>query len=210
MLEAESSRPFMSRLDAEDRARLLAAATRRSFAAGEELIRAADPPGDMFVLLGGRAPVEAVSEDGRVISYRDVAPGDVVGELSPLDDQPRCAGVRAAGPVRAAIADRPGLACAVNRHLAGQIRALTMRVMELGTLIVRARLTRELDRRAERSGREGDGAVGRPAPTLAELAARIGAHRELVTTELGRLSREGLVRRHKDGIVIPSLTDLLA
>src|SRR5262249_53589977 len=55
----------------------------------------------VMVLLEGRVKIASVSEDGReaVLAFR--GPGEVLGELSAIDGQPRSASVIAVDPVRA-------------------------------------------------------------------------------------------------------------
>jgi len=207
---------FLELLTTEDRAALLAAAAKRHFPEGADVISADDPPGEMYLLIEGRARVCVYSEDGRDVSYRDLDAGDVFGEMAMLDGGPRSAFVTArtaltVGALSRADYDRlaathPGVALAMNLHLTAQIRALTTRVLELSTLVVRHRLTRELARRAQRV--DGDRAVLTDLPTHAELASRIGTHREAVTKELSRLVRKGLLARSGDSLLVPSLNAL--
>ena len=48
----------------------------------------------------------------------------------------------------------------------------------------------------------------RPAPTHAELANRIGTHREAVTRELGVLSERGIIRYGRRSLMILDLARL--
>ena len=51
--------------------------------------------------------------------------------------------------------------------------------------------------------------VTRP-PTHAELAARVGTHREAVTREFKRLERDGLIERRRGAIVLLKPSELTA
>ena len=151
--------------------------------------------------------------------YRDILPGDIFGEIAALDGGPRSTFVTAKGRVRLAaldeaafeslLAEAPGIARALLRHLAGGMRRLTDRVYEQTALNVRHRLMCEVLRRARDAAPEGsDSAVVAPSPRHAEVAALIGTHREAVTKELSALDREGLVAKARGGLRVPSLRRL--
>jgi CRP-like cAMP-binding protein len=209
---------FLGLLAETDRARLVAALSVRAVDAGAAVISADDPPGEMYVVLEGEARVSVYSEDGRDVSYRDLTAGDVFGELAMLDGAPRSAYVTARSVLKVGAlprsaydrlaAEAPGIALAMNLHLTAQIRSLTTRVLELSTLVVRARLMRELARRASPVEGDADRAILTDVPTHADLASRIGTHREAITKELSRMVKAGLVERDGDRLIIPSLSAL--
>ncbi|MEM9200130.1 MAG: cyclic nucleotide-binding domain-containing protein [Actinomycetota bacterium] len=64
-----------------------------------------------LVIVAGRA---VVRRNGRKVA--DVGPGDIVGELGLLADQPRNATVRTTGPLECLVLDRSGLKAAVLEH----------------------------------------------------------------------------------------------
>ena len=77
---------------------------------------------------------------------------------------------------RSVVATSPKAAEWMLRRLTAQVRSLTNRVFEMSALHVQARLHCELLRLARTRG-TADALVD-PAPTHAELASRIGTHRE--------------------------------
>lgn len=209
---------FIDLLNEADRRRLAQTSAPRAFGAGAMIIAEDDPPGEMYLMISGHGQVCVYSADGRDVSYRDLIPGDIFGELSMIDGLPRSAFVTARTDVVVVaidsaaygrlIATHPAIGLAMSRHLSAQIRILTTRVLEVTTLLVRDRLLRELSRRAQRTGPDGDVGEVRPAPTHADLASRIGTHREAVTKELSRLAREGHIVRADGALLIPSLRAL--
>ena len=74
-----------------------------------------------------------------------------------------------------------------------QVRLLGERVYELNTIAVRNRLHCESLRLSLAAGLADNRALIDPAPTHAELAARIGTHREAVTRELQYLTGRNIV-----------------
>ncbi len=155
--------------------------------------------GDVFIVQEGRLQAVLYAADGREVSLRDLGEGQLFGELAAIDGETRSVSIVAATEGRllaipreafnALIRDCPEAAEWLIRRLATQVRGLTDRVFELSALNVCTRLHCELLRLA-RSRAEGD----ETSPTHAELANRIGAHREAVTRELNALVRLKIIR----------------
>lgn len=203
---------ILDRLSAEDRAAVEARCSFQRYAAGETVISHLDATRDVFIVLEGRLRVTLYSCAGREVDYRDVGPGDLVGELAAIDGAPRSATVAALEPARLAhlpatafrelVETRPGFTMVLLQHLSAQIRRLTERVFELSTLAVRQRLRHELLRLAEEAGVRENRAEIRPAPTHFKLAARIGAYREAVSREMSVLQKAGLVEKRRGALIV--------
>lgn len=172
---------------------------------GRTIIGAGTETTEVFFILQGELQVMLYSPHGREVSVRDLGPGDIFGELSALDGAPRSATVVATSEAhiqvmtqadfRACLESSPAAALWLVRHLAVEVRRLTGRVFELSALSVQARLHCELLRLA-RSDANGLFVI-EPAPTHAELANRIGSHREAVTRELRALAELNVVRSQR-------------
>jgi CRP-like cAMP-binding protein len=93
-------------------------------------------------------------------------------------------------------------------QLAARVRDLTERTFELATLSVSSRIQSELLRLAAHGKAKGDHVAIAPIPTHADLAARVGTHREAVSRELSQLSQEGLIRRSGRTLEILSIAGL--
>jgi CRP-like cAMP-binding protein len=188
--------------------------------AGQTLMSVGTSSTSVYVVLEGRVQVAIFSPAGREVILRDLDRGAIFGELAALDDQPRSATIVALAPClllsipgerfRAAVFENPAAAAWMTRRLVAQIRDLTERVFELNTLRVPSRLHCELLRLAGPQ-RDGDGqAVIDPFPTHAELAARIGTHREAVTRELSYLGGCGIIEQQRRRAVVTDLPALAA
>jgi CRP-like cAMP-binding protein len=164
---------------------------------------------DVFFVLGGHARV-VIGGSAREIILRDIFDGEFFGELSAIDGRPRSAGIVAITDTivaqmpskvfRETIHVHPSVCDKVLATLAASIRSLNERVNEQVNLDAHDRLCLELLRLSRKSG-EGRIVVS-PPPTHAELAARIGAHREAVTKFLSALQREGAISRTRSAIVL--------
>jgi len=94
----------------EELAALTAHCPIREFAAGEVLIRIGDPGEAAYVVLEGTLEVSLTDSKGTELLSGQITPGDVVGEIALLEDQPRTATVRALSAGRVLVVDRQRLA----------------------------------------------------------------------------------------------------
>jgi CRP/FNR family cyclic AMP-dependent transcriptional regulator len=211
----------MGELPAELAERLWAGASLINAKAGRILLSLGARSTNVYIVLEGRVQVTLVSLGGREVILRDLGEGEMFGELAAIDDQPRSASIVAlsdcvlaslsAATFKSAIAELPVGALWLARRLAAQVRDLTERVFELNALRVRSRLHCELLRMCGPvDGRES--VTIEPSPTHAELASRVGTHREAVTREIGYLVEQGILqqqRRRMTVVDIRALTRLV-
>jgi CRP-like cAMP-binding protein len=191
---------------------------RKTFGPREMIIGQRDRTHEVLFLLEGRARVSIYSREGKRVSFREIAPGTIFGELSAIDGHPRSTSVESVSPCSTAIMpqraflqaldDHPAFRMAVMRHLTQMARRLTDRVFEFSTLAVRGRIYAELLRSAEPIGSETNAALLSPVPTHEEIASRISSHREAVTLELARLEELGLIARSGRTLRITNLAGL--
>jgi CRP-like cAMP-binding protein len=190
----------------------------RTYAAGQQIVGHQDATREVCFIAAGRARVVVYSSAGREVAFRDLAAGDMFGELAAIDDAPRSANVvalaetviAALSPVafRQLLRDRPEVAAATLRRLARLVRSLSDRVYEFSTLAVRNRVHAELLRLCREHMTGQNEAVLDPAPTHADIATRISTHREAVTRELNELARIKLVRRRGHALVVADVARL--
>lgn len=157
---------FRAALADDEWAALLALGRRRSYPSGQTLMFEGDPGDFVVVLLSGRVKVVRVSADGRerVLSIRDH--GDVVGELSVLDGEPRVGTVIAVEPVEALILT----ADTFRRHLESTPR--------VAVALLEAISRRFRETTIKRSQLGASDTVGRLAARLVELVDRYGTPHE--------------------------------
>jgi CRP-like cAMP-binding protein len=207
-------------LDAGLSSRMLQRVRTSRFRKGQSVIEHGSSSSDVYFLLEGELRVLLYSADGREVSVRTFRPGQMFGELAAIDGLPRSATVTAVAPsviaamsqqdFKACIESSPAAAMWLAREFAGQIRTLTDRIFELAALNVRNRLHCELLRLALFAGVSANRSALKPAPTHAELASRIGTHREAVTRELRDLARRGIVEQTRRCLTILDIGELSA
>lgn len=185
---------------------------------GQIIVGHQDRTTDVFVVLEGRLRVELHSLNGREINLADLDAGELFGEFAALDDQPRSASVMATSACllacipgdrfRSAVLGNPATADWIARRLVHRIRELTERIYELNALAVRDRLHCELLRLCLSAGVTDNSATIARAPTHAELAGRIGTHREAVTRELQYLGKQGIVVKQGRELMVTDVARL--
>lgn len=188
--------------------------------AGRALVSQGATSTNVYVVLVGRLHVMLFSAAGREIILRDLAEGELFGELSAIDGQPRSTTIVAlsdctvasvgAAAFRSAVSEDPEAAQWLARRLSLQIRDLTDRLFERSALRVRSRLHCELLRRCVAAPAPGARVLIEPSPTHAELASCIGTHREAVTREFTYLAERGIVRQERRKIIIEDSSALAA
>jgi CRP-like cAMP-binding protein len=193
-------------------ARLWSNTTTVNAKAGRTLISQGSTSTNAYVVLRGRLQVMLFSMSGREIILRDLAEGEIFGELAAIDGLPRSATIISLcdctlGSIpgtwfRDAIGSDPEAPLWLARRLTAQIRDLTNRVYELNALRVSSRLHCELLRRCASADDDETDIPIRPFATHAKLAACIGTHREAVTRELNYLAERGIIRQDRRAIVV--------
>lgn len=196
---------FFDELSPEDRRALMVRTRTIRARKGQMVLGAGETSREVFVVQEGRLQVLLYAANGREISLRDLRAGQLFGELAAIDGEARSASIIAVTDARligipddvfrSVISTSAKAAEWMLRRLTAQVRSLTNRVFELSALHVQARLHCELLRLARTHGNAN--AVVDPAPTHAELASRIGTHREAVTRELSALARQDIVRSRR-------------
>jgi hypothetical protein len=96
----------------------------------------------------------------------------------------------------------------VLRRLAGSVRELTDRVLDLGAKRVQWRVWVELLRLARLTGITANVARIEKMPTHQEIASHVGTSREEVTREFSRLNREGIAQAEGRVLIIATLQHL--
>jgi CRP-like cAMP-binding protein len=118
----------------------------RRYEPGEPIVQYLDRSDDVFFLVEGEARVIVYSQDGKVVSFHDLGPGDMFGELPAIDGHPRSASVEArtnclvasmtAVAFHELLQSDPLVMRAVLRQLTSTIRRLSTRVYEFSAAIM--------------------------------------------------------------------------
>ncbi len=185
---------------------LAARGTPRSYRKGTLIIEEGTQGDTLYLLLAGR--VKAFSSDarGREVVYGVYGPGDYFGEMS-LDGGPRSASVVADSACTCAVLTRqtlqehikvqPEFAFELIERVIRRARLATQSARSMALLDVYGRLVQLLDSLARLQ--PGGARVVAEILTHADMAARLGCSREMVSRLLKDLQRGGYVWSGTDG-----------
>jgi len=177
-----------------------------------EILRKNDESTDIFFVIEGEVIARSFSEEGKEVSFTTIKSGELFGEFSAIDGQPRSASIAAtedsliaqmtSKDFRELVLTTPELGLRLVELLVAKSRRLSQRIFEYGTLPVRLRVQRELVRLYDSRDARISGNLIQPAPSHYEIATRIATHREAVSRELGHLVSENIIELGKRRIKI--------
>ncbi len=141
---------------------LAALATSRHFTAGAALFHAGDPSDWVVLVTRGRVKIVDQTADGREVLLAVRGPGELIGELSAIDGEPRSASAVAMDPVEVQMINAAGFHGYLEAHPVAAVALLRLVTVRL----------RDADRkRVEYSSHD---VLGRVARRLLELAQEYG------------------------------------
>jgi CRP-like cAMP-binding protein len=154
---------FLARLEASDRKKLEALGRISRFPRGTRLMHEGEPGERVMLIREGHVKASCVTPEGHelVLSFR--GPGDVLGELSFLDAQPRSSSVTAIEPVEALVVSAASFRAFLEATPTASITVID----------VISRRFRDANRKRIQFG--ASDTVGRVAARLVELVERYGA-----------------------------------
>lgn len=221
--DARRAHSFLDRVAPGDRATLVDAGHPRRYRAGEPIFTVGDRGGFVVLILDGRAKIIVPSPTGSETVLGLRGPGDLIGELSAVHDEPavRSATVVAVDPVvcrvvrnedfRSLLAAHPSIALGLLGLVAARLRSSDRRLVEIGAYDTARRVARLLAGMAESDGRPADAGLVLPdGLTQDDLAGMVDASRESVARALATLRSLGLVSTGRRRVVVHDLPGLRA
>jgi CRP/FNR family transcriptional regulator, cyclic AMP receptor protein len=184
----------------------------RSFQRGQALFTEGDRAERVFLIERGSVLISCSTDTGREIVLGLRGPGDVVGELSTLDGEPRSATALALDAVEATVASRSVLRQALEdvdaaneliRVLATRLRDADRKRLEFAALDTLGRIAWRLLELGERFGRDADEGTAIDLPLSQEqLASWCGSSRESTVKALAALRALGSISTARQRVVI--------
>ncbi len=210
---------FLATLTSEESEWLRRAGVNRRFPGGTALFHERQPSDRVMLLIAGRVKIASTSEDGReaVLAFR--GPGDVLGELSAIDGQPRSASVIAVEAVevvvipatdfRAFLERAPRATLWLLTRVIARLREADRKRAEFGASDTIGRVAARLIELAERYGEPTPGGVRIDLPiTQEELASWVGSSREGVNKALHTLKGLSWVETERRSITVVDMEAL--
>ena len=182
------------------------------FRRGQALLIQGDRSERVFVIERGWVIISYVGPGGREIVLGLRGPGDVIGELSSLDDEPRTATALAVDEVHAIVAPASVLTRALQdadtaneliRVLAARLRDADRKRLEFAMLDTLGRVAWRVLELGEQFGQDGeDGIVVELPLSQEQLASWCGASREATVKALAALRTLGCVTTGRRTVTI--------
>lgn len=183
------------------------AVTKFRFKRGEALVEQGLKSNSLVILLTGRARVISADERGREVILATLHPGDYVGEMSLIDNQPHSATVRAdiqtdvlvlgRAEFARCLSENTAMAYAVMKGLVQRLRQADRKIESLALMDVYGRVARVLIDFAKPDAQGRMVIAGKVSRQ--DVAKMIGASREMVSRVIKDLEERGFIESQADG-----------
>ena len=202
--------PLFSMLTASQAEAVADAVVKRRFRRGELIVEHGKKSNALFILLTGRARVVTSDNRGREVILATMQPGDYIGEMSLIDNEPHSATVRAEvqtdvlvlGRVEFArcLPENTSMAYAIMKGLVQRLRHADRKIESLALMDVYGRVARVLLEAAEI---DRDGLlVVREKISRQDIAKMVGASREMVSRVMKDLEERGFIETLDSGAMV--------
>jgi CRP/FNR family cyclic AMP-dependent transcriptional regulator len=202
--------PLFSMLTANQAESVADGVVKRRFKRGEAIVEQGKKSNALSIILTGRARVITTDTRGREVILATMHPGDYVGEMSLIDNEPHSATVRAEVQTDALILgqqefarclpENSSMTYAVLRGLVQRLRHADRKIESLALMDVYGRVARALLEFATKDA-EGN-AVIRDKVSRQDLAKMVGASREMVSRVMKDLEERGFIETRADSSLL--------
>ena len=202
--------PLFSMLTESQAISVADAVVKRRFKRGEVIVEQGKKSNALFILLNGRARVVTADSRGREVILATLQPGDHIGEMSLIDNEPHSATVRAEvqtdvlmlGRIEFArcLPENSSMAYAVMRGLVQRLRHADRKIESLALMDVYGRVARALLEFATETG-DGEMLI-REKISRQDIAKMVGASREMVSRVMKDLEERGFIETQENGAIL--------
>lgn len=192
--------PLFSMLTPAQAESVSGAIVKRRYRRGEVIVEQGAKSNALYIMLTGRARVMTADARGREVIMAMLHPGDYIGEMSLIDNEPHSATVRAEvqtdvlmlgrSEFARCLPENASMSYAIMRGLVQRLRSANRQIESLALLDVYGRVARTL---LEMSEADGDRRVIRSKISRQDLAKIVGASREMVSRVMKDLEERGFV-----------------
>jgi CRP-like cAMP-binding protein len=202
--------PLLANLSEEEMLRVRSELRVRQYAKRDVVLQKGGIGDALLFLLSGQLQVIDITEDGRAIGLRMLAPGDFFGEIAVINGSERSASVVAVTPVLVALlpratalhlfANSPSVANQMLRFLAEKVQRDSQFRALLSINNTSKRIYSYIDLIKQKQ--PGDEEVVENLPTHQDIANMINTSRETVTRTLQVLIQKGIVKKGTHRLII--------
>lgn len=212
--------PLFAGLSQEQIARVAQVVQHREFAAGIILFHQ-DMPGSrmLYMIEAGWVRVYSLGRTGQELTLTLLSKGDLLGEMSLMDNKPHSATAITLTPISVWLLHRtdlddlleriPNIAREIMKVIVSRMRAVINRAESLAFQDVQGRLAYEMLTLAQRHGKQLGEQIYVDLPlTQADLASMVGATRESVNKALSALRSQNFVKLDAARVTVLSMPGL--
>jgi CRP/FNR family cyclic AMP-dependent transcriptional regulator len=202
--------PLFAALTPTQSASIADAIVKKRFKRAEMVVEQGKKSDALYIILTGRARVMSTDSRGREVILATLQPGDYIGEMSLIDDEPHSATVRTEIQTDVLVLDRDAfsrclpenasMSYNIMRGLVQRLRQADRKIESLALMDVYGRVARSLIEFAVDDG-QGNLKI-RDKISRQDLAKMVGASREMVSRVMKDLEERGFVQTQTDGSMI--------
>lgn len=218
-IEILKSVPIFSRLDRESLQRIAEISVEKSYEKGEVIILQDTKVDGLYIVVKGSIKISRLSEDGRIKTLAILSTGDIMGEMSILDEELASATAEAIENSLLLFIKRegfqnillkyPAITLGIAQILVKRLRIADEEIENLAFYNVRARVIKTLIELANKYGeRISQGIKISLRFTQQELADMVGSSRETVSRIISALEKEQIITNRGGYTVINDIERL--
>lgn len=196
--------PIFSRLDRESLQRIAEISIERSYEKGEVIILQGTRVDGLYIVIRGSIKISRLSEDGRVKTLAILSTGDIIGEMSLLDEELASATAEALEDSHLLFIEReefqnillkyPIITLGIAQILVKRLRLADEEIENLAFYSVRSRVIKTLIELANKYGKKTQQGIKILFRfTHQELADMVGSSRETVSRIISVLEKEQII-----------------
>ena len=202
--------PLFSLLTVTQAEVISGAVTKQRYKRGEVLVEQGQKSNALAILLTGRARVVSADSRGREVILATLGPGDYIGEMSIIDNEPHSATVRAEmqtdvlllgrADFARCLAENASMSLVVMRGLVKRLRHADRKIESLALLDVYGRVAHAL---LEFAVQDAHGQwIIREKISRQDLAKMVGASREMVSRVMKDLEERAFIQTLPNGVTL--------
>ena len=202
--------PLFALLTANQAESVADAVIKRRFKRGEGIVEQGEKSNTLFIILTGRVRVVTSDKRGREVILATLQPGDYIGEMSLIDNEPHSATVRAEVQTdmltlgreefARCLPENSSMSYAIMKGLVQRLRQADRKIESLALMDVYGRVARSL---LEFALPDRDGLLTiRERISRQDIAKMVGASREMVSRVMKDLEDRGFIETRVDGSML--------
>lgn len=211
--------PIFSKLDEESLKKIDSISIEKHYRKGDIIILQDSKVEGLYIIREGRVKISRISEDGKIKVLAILSSGDIMGEMSILDEELASATAEAIEDSRLVFIKRedfqsilvryPMITLGIAQILAKRLRLADREIEELAFYSVKSRVIKTLMELADRYGEKTNSGIRLSLKlTHQELADMVGTSRETVSRVISVLEKRQLITNERGYTVIEDINAL--